>query len=133
MHVGEGLILVTSTRTFLYFLILYVQDEICMELGTFLTLKLEFILLLLFRENKTLDVSIKSVRIRIGFGRRRRIKTEEKEKVVASVWGKELIQFFAALANLPRTILKNRMNSSFSFKSSLCNSSYNSNRPVQNS
>ena len=91
-----------------------------MELGTFLTIKLEFILLLLFRENKTLDVSIKSVRIRIGFGRRRRIKTEEKEKVVASVWGKELIQFFAALANLPRTILKNRMNSSFSGTPTKC-------------
>ena len=64
---------------------------------------------------------------------RRRIKTEEKAKVVASVWGEEFIQFLAALAVLPRTILKNRMNSSFSFKSSWCNSSYNSNRPVQNS
>ena len=43
---------------------------------------------------------------------RRRIKTEEeKAKVVASVWGKEFIQFLAALAILPRTILKNRMKS----------------------
>ena len=41
---------------------------------------------------------------------RRRIKTEEKAKVVASVWGKEFIEFFAALAVLPWTILNNRMN-----------------------
>ena len=39
-----------------------------------------------------------------------RIKTEEKAKVVASVWGEEFIQFLAALAVLPRTILNNRMN-----------------------
>ena len=31
---------------------------------------------------------------------RRRIKTEETAKVVAAVWGTELIQFHAALANL---------------------------------
>ena len=47
----------------------------------------------------------------------RRIKTEEKEKVVASVWGEELIKFLAALAILHR-IFKNRMNSFFSFESS---------------
>ena len=41
---------------------------------------------------------------------RRRIKTEEKAKVVASIWGEELMHFLAALAVLPRTILKNRMN-----------------------
>ena len=64
---------------------------------------------------------------------RRRINTYEKAKVVASVWGEELIQFLAALAVLPRTILKNRMNSFFSFKSSWCNSSYNSNCQVHNS
>ena len=46
---------------------------------------------------------------------RRKIKTEEKVKVVASVWGEEFINFLAALAVLPRTILKNRLNSSFSF------------------
>ena len=46
---------------------------------------------------------------------------------------KNLFNSFPALAILPRTILKNRMNSSFSFKSSWCNSSYNSNRLVQNS
>ena len=49
---------------------------------------------------------------------RKRIKTEEKAKVVAAVWGEECIQFLAALAILPRTISKNRMNASFSFKSS---------------
>ena len=36
---------------------------------------------------------------------RRRIKTEAKAKVVACVWGGEFIQFHAALAVLPRTIL----------------------------
>ena len=64
---------------------------------------------------------------------RRRIKTEEKAKVVAAVRGEEFFQFLAALVILARTIFKNKMNSSFSFKSSGCNSSYNSNRPVQNS
>ena len=55
---------------------------------------------------------------------RRRIDTEEKAKVIAAVWGPELIQLLAALAILPRTILKNRMKLSFSFKSSWCNSSF---------
>ena len=55
---------------------------------------------------------------------RRMIKTEEKANVVASIWGEECIQFFAALAILPRRILNNRINSSFSCKSSQCNSSY---------
>ena len=63
----------------------------------------------------------------------RMIKTEEKAKVVASVWWEEFIQFLAALAILPRSILKSRMNSSFSFKSFWCNSSYNSYHPGQNS
>ena len=49
---------------------------------------------------------------------RRRIKTEVRAKVVASVWGEEFNQFLAALAVLPTTILKNNRNSSFSFKSS---------------
>ena len=35
---------------------------------------------------------------------KRRIKTEEKAKVVAAVWGEEFIQLLAALAILPRTI-----------------------------
>ena len=44
---------------------------------------------------------------------RRRIKTEEKAKVVAAVWGTEFVQFLAALAILHyRKILKNGMNSS---------------------
>ena len=55
---------------------------------------------------------------------RRRIKTTEKAKVVTSVGEEEFIKFLAALAILPRKNLKNRMNSSFSFKSSWCNSSY---------
>ena len=40
---------------------------------------------------------------------RRRIQTEEKAKVVASVWGVKCIQFLVALAVLPRMILKNRI------------------------
>ena len=63
----------------------------------------------------------------------RKIKTEEKAKVVAAVWGKKFNPFLASLAILTGTILKNRMNSSFSFKSSWCYSSYNSNHPVENS
>ena len=43
-------------------------------------------------------------------GHRIRIKTKEKVKVVASVWGEEFIQFLAALAILPRGILKNWIN-----------------------
>ena len=42
--------------------------------------------------------------------RRSWIKTEEKAKVVTSVWGEEFIQFLAAQAVLHRTILNNRMN-----------------------
>ena len=45
---------------------------------------------------------------------RRRIKTDERAKVVASVWGggvEDFIKFLAALAILTRTILKNRRNS----------------------
>ena len=42
---------------------------------------------------------------------RRRIKTEEKAKLVASVWGEECIQFLAVQAVLLRTTLKNRINS----------------------
>ena len=40
-----------------------------------------------------------------------RIYTEEKTKVVAAVWGTELIQFLAVLAILYHDDLKNRMNS----------------------
>ena len=42
---------------------------------------------------------------------------EAKAKVVASVWGAEFIKFLATQAVLPRSILKNRMNSIFSSKS----------------
>ena len=67
---------------------------------------------------------------------RRRINTEEKAKVVAAVWVTELIQFLAALDILHQDDLKKRINSSYSsnspcanqIKSSLCNSSYSSNR-----
>ena len=45
-------------------------------------------------------------------------------KVFAFVWQEKCIQFLSALAVLPRTILKNRMNSSLTFKSSWCNSSF---------
>ena len=38
-------------------------------------------------------------------------------KVVASVWGAEYIKFFAALAVLPWSIWKNRLNLYCSFKS----------------
>ena len=43
--------------------------------------------------------------------------------VVVAVWGAEFIQFLGAVAIFPRTILKNRRNSLFSFKSSWYNSS----------
>ena len=43
---------------------------------------------------------------------RRRIKTEEKAKVVAAVWGTELIQFIAVLAILHQDDFMKGMNSS---------------------
>ena len=48
---------------------------------------------------------------------RRRIEREAKAKVVASVWGADFVQFPAALADLPRSIWKKRLNSSYSSKS----------------
>ena len=45
---------------------------------------------------------------------RRRITTEEKAKVVAAVWGTELIRFLAMLAILHQDDLKKGMNSSYS-------------------
>ena len=45
---------------------------------------------------------------------RRRIKTEDKAKVVAAVWGTELLPFLAALAILHKDNLKNRMHLSYS-------------------
>ena len=41
---------------------------------------------------------------------RRKIKTEEKAKVIAAVWGKEMIQFLAALAILHQDGLKKKIN-----------------------
>ena len=41
---------------------------------------------------------------------RRRIDTDAKAKVVASVWGAEFIQFLAAQACLLQSIWKNRLN-----------------------
>ena len=45
---------------------------------------------------------------------RRLIKTEEKVKVVVTVWGTELIEFLATLAILHQDDLKKGMKSSFS-------------------
>ena len=39
------------------------------------------------------------------------METEGKAKVVASVWGAKFVQFLAALAVLPRSIWKKRLNS----------------------
>ena len=44
-------------------------------------------------------------------GHRRRIETEGKAKVVTSVWGAQFVQFLAALAVLPQSIWKKRLNS----------------------
>ena len=59
-------------------------------------------------ESSILDSEFNSIKERYWH---RRIKTEEIAKVVAAVWGEELIQFLAELAVsvLPRTIL-NRIN-----------------------
>ena len=45
------------------------------------------------------------------------MEKETEAKVVASVLGGKFIDFLAALAILPRSIWKNRMNSTFSSKS----------------
>ena len=55
---------------------------------------------------------------------RRRTTTEENGKGRRFCLGGRIFQFLAALAVWPLTILKNRLNSSFSFKSSWCSSSY---------
>ena len=44
---------------------------------------------------------------------RRRMEREAKAKVVASVWGAKFVQFLAALAVLPLSIWKKRLNSNF--------------------
>ena len=43
---------------------------------------------------------------------RRRIKTEEKAKVVVDDWGAESVHFFAALGILGQADIKHRMNCS---------------------
>ena len=48
------------------------------------------------------------------FTHRRRIKTEAKARIVAVVWGAELIKFLAALAFMHQDNLKKGMNSSYS-------------------
>ena len=48
------------------------------------------------------------------FSYRRRIYIEAKAKVVESVWGGEFFSFLAVLAIFPRSIWKNRLNSSYS-------------------
>ena len=50
-----------------------------------------------------------------NYRHRRRMETEGKAKVVASVWWAKFVQFFAALAVLPRSIWKKRFNSSSLF------------------
>ena len=42
--------------------------------------------------------------LRYGSRHRRKMETEGKAKVVASVWGPKFVQFFAALAVLSRSI-----------------------------
>ena len=42
-------------------------------------------------------------------GNKRRIETEGKAKVVASVWGAKLVKFLAAPAVLPQSIWKKRL------------------------
>ena len=44
----------------------------------------------------------------VGVQHRRRMETEAKAKVVASVWGAKFIKFFAALAILPWSIVKDK-------------------------
>ena len=61
-----------------------------------------------------------------GCNHRRRIKTEEMAKVVASVWGKDFIQFLATLAVLPRMILNNMMNCTWMILMNRTNSSNSS-------
>ena len=63
---------------------------------------------------------------------RRWIKTEEKAKDVASVWGEEFIPFLAALAVLPRTILNNNMNCTRMIWKKRMNSTYPSQSSLAN-
>ena len=56
----------------------------------------------------------------------RLMETEAKARVVASVWRAEFIHCLAALAILPWSIWKNRMNSTFSSKSTAARNWINS-------
>ena len=49
-------------------------------------------------------------KVGLGRGHKRRIKTEEKAKVIAAAWGAEAIHFFASLDILHHDDFKNRMN-----------------------
>ena len=55
-------------------------------------------------------ISVLGTKTKGKYDHRRRIYTEEKAKVVATVWGTEFIQFLATLAILHQDDLKNRMN-----------------------
>ena len=62
--------------------------------------------------------------VRYRVRHRTRIKTEEKAKVVASVWGKEFIQLLAALAVLQKDNFEEKDEFILFLKSSWRNSSY---------
>ena len=50
---------------------------------------------------------------RMGADHRKRIKTEEKAKVIAASWGTECFQFLAVLAILHQDELKNRVKTAY--------------------
>ena len=60
---------------------------------------------------------LRAIIFTITLQHRRRIETEGKAKVVASVWGANFLNFFAALAVLYLSIWKKQFNSTVSFKS----------------
>ena len=55
-------------------------------------------------EKRTWICIIRNFKIRISLEHTRWMELEDKEKVVASVWGAEFVQFLAALAVLPWSI-----------------------------
>ena len=85
-----------------------------------------------YRTDRTAASTIVSVPPSLVLTQRRRINTDEKTKVVAVVWGTNFVFLFsfAALAIVYLDVLKNRMNLSFCYKSSWCNSSHSSNPPI---
>ena len=54
---------------------------------------------------------VEAVFLLVDGSHRRRIETEGKAKVVASVWGAEFVKFLAALAIFAQSIWKKRLNS----------------------